>query len=99
MTRRAFAGKQELTPPPARLDQRSNLSLCSSRGPYAFLAKRNQFHVVHATRPCRSAEKTGIGRLSKTSHSTKSAANAGLFNFCDFILLNIANRTSAVNPA
>jgi hypothetical protein len=82
MTRRAFAGKTELTPPPARLDQRSNLSPCSSHGPYEFLAKRNQFHVVHATRPCRSAEKTGNGRLSNgTAFATKSPANAGLFNF------------------
>jgi hypothetical protein len=82
MTRRTFAGKQELTPPPARLEQRANLSPCSPHGPYEFLAKRNQFHVVHATRPCRSAEKTGNGRLSNgTAFATKSPANAGLFNF------------------
>jgi hypothetical protein len=46
------------------------------------LAKRNQFHVVHATRPCRRAKKTGNGRMSKAkTFATKSPANAGLFNF------------------
>jgi hypothetical protein len=82
MTRRAFAGKRELTPPLARLDQRSNLSPCLPHGPYAFLAKMNQFHVVPATRPCRRAEKTGAGRRSKgRAFATKNPANAGLFNF------------------
>jgi hypothetical protein len=82
MTRRAIAGKRELTPPPARLDQRSNLSPCSPRGPYAFFAKTNQFHVVPATGPCRRAETTGTGRMSKgRAFATKNPANAGLFNF------------------
>jgi hypothetical protein len=43
MTRRAIAGKQELTPPPARLDQRCNLSPCSPHGPYEFWAKEINF--------------------------------------------------------
>jgi hypothetical protein len=82
MTRRAFASKQELTPPPARLEQCSNLSPCSPRGPYEFLAKRSQFHVVHATRPCGHAKKTDYGRMNKgRAFATKSPANAGLFNF------------------
>jgi hypothetical protein len=100
MTRRAFAGRRELTPPPTRLDQRSNLSPCLPHGPYAFLAKMNQFHVVPATRPCRRAEKTGTGRMSiGRAFATKSPANAGLFNFRDVIFLNIANRRSVVNTA
>ncbi|MGH6847616.1 MAG: hypothetical protein ACREC0_09300 [Methylocella sp.] len=91
MTRRAFAGKQELTPPPARLDQRSNLSPCSPHGPYEFLGKRNQFHVVHAARRCRRAEKTRKGSMSKGSDfATKSPAMPGFSIFGDFILLNIA---------
>jgi hypothetical protein len=43
MTRRDFAGKQELTPPPARLDQRSNLNPSSRHGPYVFWAKETNF--------------------------------------------------------
>jgi hypothetical protein len=97
MTRRAFAGKQELTPPPARLDQRANLSPSSPHGPYEFFAKRNQFHVVHAKRPCRRTGNTGNARTSKgRAFATKSPANAGLFNFQG---LYIVKRASAVNTA
>jgi hypothetical protein len=65
LTRQELTGKTELTPPPARLDQRSNPNPCSSHGPYEFLAKINQFHVVHATRPCRSAEKQAMAAQPK----------------------------------
>ena len=99
MTRRAFAGKQELTRPPARFDQRSNLSPCSPRGPYEFLAKRNQLHVVHATR-CRRAEKTGDGRMSKEEPLQQKARQMPGFSiFGDLILLNVANGVSPVNTA
>jgi hypothetical protein len=91
MTRRAFAGKQELTSLPTRLDQCSNLSPCLPRGPYAFLAKSNQFYVVHATRPCRRAEKTGNGRMSKGRRlCNKKPGKCRAFQFSvNFILLNI----------
>jgi hypothetical protein len=42
MTRRAFAGEKELTPPPAR-NQRSNLSPCSPHGPTRFWPKETNF--------------------------------------------------------
>jgi hypothetical protein len=81
MTRRAFAGKRELTPPPARLDQRSDLSPCSPHGPYAFSAKMNQFHVF-LPQGYPAAPKNSNGRMSKgRAFATKSPANAGRFNF------------------
>jgi hypothetical protein len=89
MTRRAFASKQELTPPPARLDQRSNLSPCSPHGPYAFSAKRNQIPFMpqgHTAKP----EKLALAASKGRAFATKRPANAGRFNFR-------ANRISAVN--
>jgi hypothetical protein len=100
MTRRAFAGKRQLTPPPARRDQRSNLSPCSPRGPYAIFAKTNQFHLVPATWPCRRVEKTGAGRFAKEQpFQQKARQMPGFSIFGDFIFVEIANRTSAVNTA
>jgi hypothetical protein len=100
MTRRAFAGMRELTPPPARLDQHSNLSSCSPHGPYEFLGKRSQFHVVHGPRPSRGAEKTGDGHMSKEQPLRQKARQMPGFSiFGDFLLPSIANRGSAVNTA
>jgi hypothetical protein len=92
MPRLAFAGKQELTQPPAHLDQRSNLSSCSPHGPYEFLGKSNQFHVVHATRPSRRAE-------IEEPLQQKARQMPSFSIFGAFIQQNIACRTSAVNPA
>jgi hypothetical protein len=100
MTCRAFAGKRELTPPPARLDQRSNLSPCSRHGPYVFSAKETNFASFmphgHATAPKQQAP----AALSKGSDfATKSPAIPGFSIFGDLILLIIVNRISAVKTA
>ncbi|PNE12439.1 MAG: hypothetical protein CR217_03470 [Beijerinckiaceae bacterium] len=64
------------------------------------MGKRNQFRVVHATRPCRRAEKQTPAALSKGSDfATKSPAIPGFSIFGDLILLIIVNRISAVKTA
>jgi len=81
MTRRAFAGKQELTPPPARLDQRSNLSPCSRPGPYEFLGKKKPIsrRSCHKVMPPR--RKTGTGRTSKGSAFAAKPGKCRAFQF------------------
>jgi hypothetical protein len=81
MTRRAIARKQELTPPPARLDQRSNLSPCSRHGPYAFLAKKPiSRRSRHKAMPPR--RKRGNGWMCKgRAFATKSPAKCRAFQF------------------
>jgi hypothetical protein len=91
--------RQAVTPPPARLDQRPNLSPCSPDGPYEFLAKRNQFHVVLATRLCRRAKKIGNGpHAQRKSLCNKKPGNCPGFSiFGDFILLDIASQIRGQN--
>ena len=98
MTRRAFAGKQELTPPSARLDQRANLSPCSPHEPHEFLAKKTNFTSFmpqgHAAAPIKQAM---AGRAKQKPSQQKARQMPGFSIFGDFIYLYIANLASAVN--
>jgi hypothetical protein len=96
MTRRAFfAGKQELTPTPARLDQCSNLNPCSLHGPYEFWAKRTKF-TSFVPKGDTSAPKKQRSHARRRRLCNKMPGNCRAFQFSGEYN---SNRMSAVKTA